>query len=212
MESSKLIQALTADTARKEASLPAVWWSAFGLSVVIAAVVFLATLGVRPDIVAAAETVRLLFKFVVTITLAASAFGFVRALSRPGEGWRNAVPYLVAAPLLLTAAVAAELFVLPPDIWSAKAIGSNSLVCLTYIPLIGIGPLAVFLLALRKGAPTRPALAGAAAGLLAGGISATSYAAQCTDDSPLFVAIWYTIAIMGLVLVGAAGARHFARW
>nr|MBA3446785.1 DUF1109 family protein [Pseudaminobacter sp.] len=87
-----------------------------------------------------------------------------------------------------------------------------SLVCLTYITLIGIGPLGIFLLALRHSAPTRPALAGAAAGLLAGGISATFYAAQCIDDSPLFVAIWYTIAIGILALIGAAVAHRFCRW
>ena len=37
------------------------------------------------------------------------------------------------------------------------------------------------------GVPTRPALAGAVAGLLAGGLAASFYAAHCTDDSPLFV-------------------------
>lgn len=212
MDTDGLIKALTADNARQGASLPAVWWSAVCLAVVIAAVVFQATLGVRPDIAAAAETVRFLFKFVVTTALAASAFGLVRALSRPGEGWRDAIPYLATAPLLLGAAVAVELFLLPPEVWSVRAMGTNSLICLTYTPLIGLGPLAIFLVALRKGAPTRPTLAGAAAGLLAGGISATFYAAQCTDDSPLFVAIWYTIAIAGLGLVGAVAARHLARW
>ena len=137
----------------------------------------------------------------ITITLAASAFGVARSLSRPGDAWREAMPYLAAAPALIAIAVVAELFLLPPDAWSAKLIGDNSMACLTSIPLIGIGPLAIFLLALRHGAPTRPALAGAVAGLLAGGIAATFYAAQCTDDSPLFVATWYTIAIAGLALL-----------
>ena len=86
------------------------------------------------------------------------------------------------------------------EAWSASLIGDNSITCLTSIPLIGIAPLAIFLLVLRHGAPTRPGLAGAVAGLLAGGIAATLYAAKCTDDSPLFVATWYTIAIAGLAL------------
>ncbi|MFC6491272.1 NrsF family protein, partial [Nitratireductor sp. GCM10026969] len=57
-----------------------------------------------------------------------------------------------------------------------------------------------------------PALAGAAAGLLAGGLAATFYAAHCTDDSPLFVAVWYTIAVAMLALVGAAIGSRLARW
>ena len=84
--------------------------------------------------------------------------------------------------------------------------------CLTFIPLIGIGPLALLLIALRHGATSHPALGGAVAGLAAGGIAATFYAAHCTDDSPLFVATWYTIAIAILALIGAIGARRFARW
>ena len=193
-------------------SLSSVWWGAVGLAIALAAAVFFALLGPRPDIAAAAETPRFLFKFVVTITLAVSAFGLARALSRPGETWRKAKPYLAAAPALMAMAVVVEIVVLPPDTWSAKLVGTNSIICLTYIPLIGIGPLAILLLALCHGAPTRPAFAGAVAGLAAGGIAATFYAAQCTDDSPLFVVSWYTIAIAWLALIGAATADRFARW
>lgn len=212
MDTSELIRALAADGRQHPASLSSVWWGAVGLAIALATAVYFATLGPRPDIAAAAETPRFLFKFVVTITLAASAFGLARALSRPDETWRKAIPYLAAAPTLIAVAVTAELLLLPPDTWSAKLIGTNSMACLAFIPLMGIGPLIIFLRVLRHGAPARPALAGAVAGLLAGGIAATFYAAKCTDDSPLFVATWYTIAIAGLALVGAVTAYRFARW
>lgn len=212
MDTNELIRALAADTRSRATSLSAVWWGAIALAVAVAAAVFLATLGPRPDIAVAVGTPRFLFKFVATITLAASAFGVARALSRPGTAWRKAMPFLAVAPMLLAIAVMLELFILPRDIWSARLVGMKSMACLTYIPLIGIGPLAVSLLVLRHGAPTRPVLAGAVAGLLAGGISATFYAAHCPDDSPLFVATWYTIAVAGLALVGAAGASRLARW
>jgi hypothetical protein len=212
MDTNELIKVLAADIPRPSATLSTVWWGAAGLAITLAGAVFLVTLGPRPDIATAAETPRFLLKFVFAITLAASAFGCARVLSRPGEAWRKTMPYLAAAPALLAVAAVAELFLLPPDTWPAKLIGTNSMVCLTFIPLFGIGPLAIFLLALRHGAPTRPAFAGAAAGLLAGAIAATFYAAHCTDDSPLFVATWYTIAIAGLAALGAAGASRFARW
>lgn len=212
METNDLIKALAADARPGRISLSTVWWSAAAVAIVIAAAVFLATIGIRPDFPAAAGTVRFPFKFVVTIMLAVSAFGTVRAMSRPGEGWRSAAVYLGLAPLLLAVAVGVELFVLPPASWSARAIGSNGLVCLAYIPLIGIGPLGLFLMALRQGAPTRPELAGAIAGVLSGGIAATFYAAHCTDDSPLFVVIWYSMAILILAAIGSVAARYLARW
>ncbi len=212
MDTNELIKALAADTRQPALSISSVWWGAAGLAIVLASAVFFATSGPRPDIAAAAETPRFLFKFLVTITLAATAFGLVRALSSPGESWRNPLPYLAAAPTLTVLAAIVELIILPPDTWAARLVGTYSLVCLTYIPLLGIGPLALFLLALRNGAPTRPAFAGAVAGLLAGGIAAALYAVQCTDDSPLFVATWYTMAIAGLALIGAALAHRVVRW
>jgi hypothetical protein len=48
--------------------------------------------------------------------------------------------------------------------------------------------------------------------VLAGAISATYYATLCTDDSPLFVATWYTLAISGLAILGAMAGRLFLKW
>lgn len=210
MDTNELIGALVADKHRP-APLAAFWWAALAAATVVAAIVFFATIGPRPDIEEAARSGRFLLKFAVTLTLAASAFAVVRALSRPGDR-RHALACMAAAPALLAAAVVFELLVLPRETWANAAMGTNALVCLTYIPLIGIGPLGLFILALRHGAPTRPALAGAAAGLVAGGLAATFYAAHCTDDSPLFVAVWYTISVAMLALVGAVAGNRFARW
>lgn len=212
METNDLIKALAADSRSNRISLPVVWWSAAAVAVVIAAAVFFITAGPRPDFAAAAETARFQFKVVVSFTLAIGAFGAGRALSRPGESWRSAIPYLAVAPLLLALAALAELSVLPSDMWFASAMGANASACLVYITLIGIGPLAVFIAALRQGAPTRPAFAGAVVGFLAGGIAATIYAAHCADDSPLFVAIWYSTAVLGLALAGSIAGRFLVRW
>ncbi len=212
MDTNELIKVLAADTRRPATPISTVWWGATGLAIALAATVFFVMLGPRADIAAAAETPRFLFKFVFTIAFTMSAFGLTHALACPGESWRKSIPYLAAPPVLIALAVIAELFLVPRDMWAAKLFGTNSVVCLTYISLIGIGPLVIFLRALRHGAPTRPAFAGAVAGLLAGAIAAAFYAAQCADDSPLFVATWYTIAIAGLATLGAAGASRLARW
>ena len=74
------------------------------------------------------------------------------------------------APVLLAGAIGVEFLTVPSDQWSQRWLGSNGIVCLTFIPLIGVAPLAVVMAALRHGAPTRPGLAGAAAGLLAGAL------------------------------------------
>jgi hypothetical protein len=212
MKTNDLIAALAADARTRPPLLGGAWAIAVAGALVLAAAMFFMTIGPRTDIAAAATTARFLFKFVVTLALAGGAFFVLQRLARPGASTTTQWLALLAAPLLLALAVGVELAVQPQGQWSMLTTGKNSLNCLTYIPLIGIGPLAVFIVALRRGAPTRPALAGAVAGMVAGGIAATFYAANCTDDSPLFVAAWYPIAIAVLAVAGAAAGRVFARW
>jgi hypothetical protein len=90
--------------------------------------------------------------------------------------------------------------------------GHNAMVCMSSIPVIAAVPLGLMLYAIRQGAPARPARAGAIAGLIAGGIAAFFYAAHCFDDSPLFVATWYTIAIGVVTTVGALVGGRVLRW
>ena len=211
MDTERLIQTLAADGGPPAASMSRVWLVATVASIVVAAIVFFIAIGPRPDIAAAAETPRFLFKFVVTLALLATAFAALKSLARPDASIRS-LPMLLVAPGLLLIAVGAEMMAVPADQLRDRWIGSNSLLCMTFIPLIGIGPLVAFLFAVRHGAPTRPSLAGAVAGLVAGGLAATFYAAHCTDDSPLFVATWYPIAIAMLAIAGAVAGRLFVRW
>ncbi|KQZ14670.1 hypothetical protein ASD44_11780 [Mesorhizobium sp. Root554] len=212
MKTDDLIKALNADAAHRTMPLGAAWWLAAALAAAVAAAVFFSTIGPRPDFNAADHTVRFLLKFVFAGSLAVAAFACVRALSYPGASVRRRLPWLLAPLLLMAAAVIAEMILIPRQDWVERLIGTNMKYCLMFIPMIGIGPLVLFIAALRYGAPPRPGLAGAMAGLLAGGLAATFYAAHCPDDSPLFVATWYTVAIAGLSLLGLLGGRLFIRW
>lgn len=211
MQTDDLIKALAKDVRTAGPSPAAALGVALVPACVVAAIVFFAVLGPRPDFVPSLSTIRFVLKFVATGVLVATAFLCLAALGRPGAGLR-AMPALLLAPAILAAAVLGEFATIPSGDWGVRWIGTNSVVCMLSIPLIGIGPLAVFLAALRYGAPTRPRLAGAVAGLLAGGVGAVFYAAHCPDDSPFFVATWYTIAIAVLVALGALAGRRVLRW
>ncbi|MEP7314455.1 MAG: NrsF family protein, partial [Pseudomonadota bacterium] len=119
---------------------------------------------------------------------------------------------LLGVSCVLLVGVIAELFVLPSDVWLGQMVGSNASWCLRIIPLLAAAPLVACFLALRRAAPTRPALAGAAAGLLSAAVAASLYALHCTDDSPLFVAAWYGLAILLVTAVGAALGPRLLRW
>lgn len=182
---------------------------AAGLGAAIAAAIFLALLHPRQDIEAVAGTARFLFKFAFTLPLAFVGLGLVNRLGRPAAPLGPWPWLLLGVAGILAAGVGLELSVVPPTDWTPRLIGTNSRYCLLLIPLIAIGPLACLISALRWGAPSRPGLVGGVAGLAASGIAASLYATHCIDDSPLFVATWYTTAIGLVVACGYGAGRRF---
>jgi hypothetical protein len=169
-------------------------------------------IGFRPDILFAMGTTRFLVKFAVTLPLAFAATAAMLRAAQPAAAFGIRGWALALSPIILMSAVLIELVTVPPPLWGSRVIGTHAQNCLTLIPLLSIGPLACLLLALRKGASTRPGLAGAIAGLAASGIAATFYATNCTDDSPLFVVVWYPLAVGFVTLIGCLSGRRFLRW
>lgn len=212
MKTEELIGVLSADALNRRPAPEPILYVAALLSVVVAGLALTLTMGVRPDFSAAVSDIRFLFKFVVTIAVALSALVLVRRALNPVSSEKLPLGVLLAGPVILAAGVGVELWALPSAGWSMAVTGKNSVLCLTVIPALGIVPLGLIIGALRRGAPTRPVVAGFCAGVLAGGIAATFYAANCTDNSPLFVATWYPLAIGVLAVLGAVLGHRFARW
>ena len=212
MRTDDLVRTLVADHATREAPLGRALAIALVPGLALATALFVLMLGPRDDFATVASDPRFVFKFVVTLTLAASAAALVLRLACPGVETRFSKLALAAGPALLALGVLVELALVPSSAWTTKLIGRNAIVCLTYIPLLSAPLLVAALIALRHGAPMRPGFAGAVAGLLAGGLGATLYASHCIDDSPLFVATWYTLAIAGVTLIGSLAGARWLRW
>jgi hypothetical protein len=211
MRTEQLIEALVVDrTAGRSADLRQLP-VALGLGLLGSLIVFLATLGVRPDIAPALATWRFDLKIAVMLLAWGLAFDLCRTLAGPFEVHRPARRLLPLA-IVLAAAVAIELALEPAATWGSRLVGSNWAICLTAIPLLSLPPLAALLVALRSAAPHSPARAGAAAGLLAAASGATLYAFHCFDDSPLFVATWYVLAAILVVLLGLVLGSRLLRW
>jgi hypothetical protein len=207
MNTDHLIRALSADLAVSRSPLEARFGAMLLPGFLISLALFAATLGLRPDFAVVIEDPRFIFKFVITLLLALCSALLIRRLARPGTEMRFQLWLLASVPVILVLAVAAELIALPRSLWMMKLVGQNAWMCLQCVPFFAAPILIAALEALRWGAPTRPSLTGAVAGLLAGAIGAAIYAAHCPDDSPLFVAVWYSLAIAGVTVAGAIGAR-----
>jgi hypothetical protein len=212
MKTDDLIRAMTSDLAPPGPSIETRFAVAFLPGVLVALALFAVTLGPRGDLALVASDMRFLFKFVVTLLLALCSALLVWRLVRPGAPARLQIAALTLVPLVLAAGVLAELFVLPTASWCLKLVGSNGLVCVLSIPFFALPMLIAEIFALRQGAPTKPTLTGVVAGLFAGGVAAAIYAAHCPDDSPLFIALWYSLGIAIVALAGGLAGRLALRW
>ncbi len=212
MRTEDLIRAIAADAATPPKRLAPAVWIALAVSAVAAWIAAWGMLPPRPEVDPSFAAVRFPMKFVVTCAFGAAAAALAMRLARPGAALAPARVALFGAIAVLAAAMLVEMYVTPSGLWRERVMGINWLVCLVHVPLFSAAPLAAILLAMRRGAPGSPAGLGAAAGLLAGAIGATAYAAFCPNDSPLFVGVWYTLAVCLVTVVGAAVGARLLRW
>ncbi len=211
MKTDELVRMLAADTTVEAPPVRQLMRTGIPAAAVALAL-FVALAGVRADVAQALGSPRFIFKLVVCTAMAAAATGALLRAARPQPGLGRWGRWLWLPAAALVAAVAVELMWLPPQQWAAAAVGQNATICLRLIPTLAAAPLVASLLVLRRAAPSRPAFAGALAGLMSAGVGALLYATHCADDSPLFVAIWYGSATAIVVAIGALAGARLLRW
>jgi hypothetical protein len=163
-------------------------------------------------LLAAAQQPWFWMKAAYTSLLTIAGAVIVRRLSVPGSR-------LGAAPLAATLVILAMLGLGVGQILSAAQAGRMALwlghtwkICSPLILLLAMPIYACLIAAIRKLAPTRPALTGAAAGFAAGALAATLYGLHCPEQAAAFVATWYTLGIGAATGLGALAGRRLLRW
>ena len=212
MDTDQLIKTLAADNSHRARPVGFTLMLALLAAAPVSLLIFFAELGVRGDVMTAMRNPFFDLKFAVTLALAISAAAVALHLSRPEASLRGFGWYLFIPAGLLVAGIGGEMMMPQRAPMMTRLVGNNSRYCLTFIPVISLPLLVAALIGLRHGAPARPALSGAIAGMLSAGFAATLYASHCTDDSPLFVATWYTLATALVTAVGALAGSKFLKY
>ena len=176
------------------------------------ALLMMATIGVRHDIVDAMGGEAFWLKFLYTLVIAALGLKLVERIGRPGTDATWPVLLLAVPVLVLMTMMAMQM--MPADDAARRTLimGHSANVCSVLIATLALPLFAGLFWSLRQLAPTRLTQAGAAAGLLAGSAAATIYAFHCTESTATFIAIWYTAGIALTTLLGAGLGRWMLRW
>ena len=211
MKTDQLVEAIVSDRAAIRRPLARSLGLALAAGGVLSLVIYFVELGVRRDIGPAVETWRFDLKVAMVLFGLILTFGVCLDCARPDMP-RHPLRRLLPLVVVLAMAVAIELLSTPASSWQTRLVGSNSLICLPMVPVLSAAPLVAALLVLRRTAPASPILAGAIAGLLSALAGATLYAFHCFDDSPLFVATWYSLATLPMMVIGAMAGHWLLRW
>ena len=213
MRTDELVTMLAAGAGAVEAGATArrytaaLGWGAFGATLLMAIV-----LGVRPDLAEAARLPMFWVKLAFPASVAAGALYAAARLSQPGVQLAR-VPAALAAPVLAMWLLAALVLATAAAGEREELIfGGSWSACPLFIALLSLPVFAAALWAMKGLAPTRLALSGAAAGLLAGSVGALIYALYCTEMAAPFLALWYLLGMLIPTAAGAAIGPRLLRW
>lgn len=211
MKTDDLIRALAEDAPTQSGAARKKALMLLAASTLVAGLLLVITFTLRDDLAGAGAwpTFR---KLVFTLLLLAAGARGATILMQPDARMRDALIWLAAPVAAIVAFISADIALNGSANLGARVIGSTAWQCLISVSMLSTAPLAALLYGLREGATTRPDIAGALAGVAAGGLAASLYALPCTDDGALFVGVWYGLAI---ILVGAMGwfaGRRVLQW
>lgn len=187
------------------------WLLAVVASTLLSVAVMVGWLGVQPRLPEVFVDPRWWGKAGFGLALAMIGLFAAWRLGRPGQG-RLSLVWALGPLVLLWAVALAQLGAAPEAARMDLILGHTWKGCPIRVATLSIPAFVSALWVLRWMAPTRPTMAGAAAGLFAGGVGATVYAFHCPELAPAFVGVWYVLGVAIPTLVGAFLGARALRW
>lgn len=167
---------------------------------------------IRPDYAASMKQSLVVAKQIIPLLIMAACLPVLLTLTRPEAKPGYALWFPVAILMLMPVMLAVTLASARLADWPELITGPSSAQCLIAIPLLSVMLTLAQMVALRRGATTRPLLAGWLAGLAAGALAAVVYALVCTEDTPAFYGLWYSLGIACSGGLGVIAGRYLLRW
>ena len=178
----------------------------------VAAVLMLAWLGLRPDLMAGQPHPMFLLRCGTLAVLGVVSVAAVLAQAHPGVG-RNTQGWKVAAAMALLFPLSGAIMAIDqPEHAMAMASAARGWECLRMSLAIAALCAVPMVLHLRRGAPVAPQRAGLLVGLAGGSLGALAYNLHCPYDSMVYTGLWYGLAVGLAALAGRLVVPRLVRW
>ncbi|AUT69113.1 MULTISPECIES: DUF1109 domain-containing protein [Paraburkholderia] len=175
-------------------------------------VLLVALYGVRSDMPELILTTMFWVRLIFPLAIIAAAMKLAERLGRPGAPLKFAW-FAVALPIVtMLLAAGSILMATPPGYRLQLMLGTTWRTTTASVVVLSFPSLTAMMHAMKQLAPTRLAVAGAGAGLLAGAQGLLVYSLYCSEMAVPFWGVWYVLAIAITTTIGAAIAPHCLRW
>lgn len=178
----------------------------------VATVGVLLILGPRPDLAEAIGSPVFWMKLAYTLAFALVGGICVERLARPSGQIGARLPWILVPIMAVGLVAAAQILRAPAGDVPHLILGASASVCPWYIAATSLPVFVSVIWVLRGLAPTRLRLAGAVAGLAAGGVGASVYCLHCPEATAPFVGLWYTLGMLIPTVLGALLGPRLLRW
>ncbi|MGF6597217.1 hypothetical protein P3T23_001934 [Paraburkholderia sp. GAS448] len=213
MKTRDLVTRLASDISPVERdAVPKLLNRALMLGLAGSTVLLVALYGVRSDMPELILTTMFWVRLVFPLAIIAAAMKLAERLGRPGAPLKFAW-FAVALPIVtMLLAAGSILMATPPGYRLQLMLGTTWRTTTASVVMLSFPSLTAMMHAMKQLAPTRLALAGAGAGLLAGAQGLLVYSLYCSEMAVPFWGVWYVLAIAITTAIGAAIAPHCLRW
>jgi len=180
------------------------------MSLGLALLLMLATLGIRSDLLLSPPMLG--GKLVFALTIAITSMVAVFRLGRPGMRLGRTPVVLIAPVVAMWLLALIEVIRTPAEGRLALLLGQTWFLCPFLIAMLSVPIFIAVFWAVRELAPTRSTLTGAFSGLAAGSASAVIYSLHCPEMSALFIGTWYVLGMLIPVVAGMFIGNKCLRW
>jgi len=199
--------------AKKPLSNRNLWISCSGCFSFMSLIIIL-TLGLRVDIELSFQSGGMFWKIAILSSLLIGSIFIIADISRPDEDIKKThyIPFIIASVIFFYEAFLQTMSL--PNLEILNSLKDSSAIYCMAIILIG-GIMAFIMLWqfwLKRTAPKSPSKLGAISGFSSGVLVATAYALHCDKDSIVYFAIYYTIPIVLLAILGNLIGKKKLRW
>jgi hypothetical protein len=177
-----------------------------------AACMVVAIYGVRGDMPQMLTTPLFWLKVAFPLAVVGASLFIAMRLSRPGADTAMAWVALAIPLVLIWLTALAVIVAAPPTLRLQLVLGKTWQVCTMNIVILSAPTFVAVFWAMKGLAPTRPVIAGAAAGLLSGAQAVLVYTLYCVEMTVPFWGVWYVLGMLVPTVLGGLLGPKVLRW